>query len=114
MLYYSVMKATSSEALARFGHALSDPNRVSILLALQKGPRYPVDLVEQLGVSKQNLSNHLTCLRGCGLVTVTPEGRRTRYALSDIKLAHALDDVLGVVLMVDPEYCDNETNGEMK
>jgi hypothetical protein len=34
-----------------------------------------------------------------------PEGRRTRYELADPRLAHALGDLLGVVLAVDPQAC---------
>lgn len=94
-----------AEVLARFGHALSDPTRTRLLLALREAPGYPTDLAELLGVSRQNLSNHLACLRGCGLVVAVPEGRRSRYELADPRLAHALDDLLGVVLAVDPDAC---------
>lgn len=98
-----VMKAaTHSEVLARFGHALSDPTRTQILLALLEGPSYPSDLAERVGVSRQGVSNHLACLRGCGLVVTVPEGRRTRYELADAKVGHALSDLLSVVLAVDP------------
>jgi hypothetical protein len=34
-----------------------------------------------------------------------PEGRRVRYELADVRLAHALGDLLGVVLAVDPAAC---------
>jgi DNA-binding transcriptional ArsR family regulator len=51
------------------------------------------------------MSNHLACLRGCGLVTAVSEGRRTRYELADKRLAHALGDLLGVVLAIDPAVC---------
>ena len=72
--------------LARFGHALSDPTRARLLLALRDAPAYPAELAELLGVSRQNLSNHLACLRGCGLVVAVPEGRRSRYELADARL----------------------------
>ncbi len=75
------------------------------MLALGEGPGYPAELAEVLGVSRTNLSNHLACLRGCGLVVAVPEGRRTRYELAEPKLAHALRDLLGVVLTVDPRAC---------
>ncbi len=89
--------ATSAEALARFGHALSDPTRARLLLALRDAPGYPADLADRLGTTRQNLSNHLACLRGCGLVTTAPEGRRVRYELADEALGHALDDLLQAV-----------------
>ena len=98
--------ATHGQVLARFGHALSDRTRARVLLALKDGPAYPADLSDLLGVSRQGLSNHLTCLRGCGLVVAVPEGRRMRYELADPRLAHALADLLGVVLAVDPACCD--------
>ena len=96
---------TLGEVLARFGHALSDPTRARILLALRESPAYPSDLADLLGVSRQSLSNHLTCLRGCGLVVAVPEGRRSRYELADPRLAHALTDLMSVVLAVDPLHC---------
>ena len=95
------------QVLARFGHALSEPTRARLLLALRGASGYPADLADLLGVSRQSLSNHLACLRGCGLVTATPEGRRTRYELADPRLSHALTDLLGTVLAVDPAACAN-------
>lgn len=100
--------ATHGQVLARFGHALSDPTRARVLLALREAPGYPAELAELLGVGRQNLSNHLTCLRGCGLVVAVPEGRRVRYELADARLAHALSDLLEVVLVTHPDSCTQE------
>lgn len=96
---------THGQVLARFGHALSDPTRARLLLALRDAPGYPADLAELLGATRQNVSNHLACLRGCGLVVAVPEGRRTRYELAADRLRHALDDLIGLVLAVDPAAC---------
>ena len=104
--------ATHGDVLARFGAALSDPTRSRVLLALRDTPAYPADLADLLGVSRQSLSNHLTCLRGCGLVVAIPEGRRMRYELSDDRLRHALTDLLGVVLAVDEQYCQDGADHE--
>ena len=93
------------DALARFGYALSDTTRTQILLNLRSGPGYPSELAEQIGVSRQILSNHLACLRGCGLVVAMPEGRRNRYELADPRIGRALDDLVGLVLAVDPACC---------
>ncbi|MDO5743438.1 MAG: metalloregulator ArsR/SmtB family transcription factor [Micrococcaceae bacterium] len=96
-----------TDILSRFGHALSDPTRVRVLLELRESPAYPSELADLVGVSRQKLSNHLACLRGCGLVVAIPQGRRTRYELADPLLAKALTDLLGVVLAVDPRHCAN-------
>lgn len=74
-------------------------------MALREGPAYPADLADSLAVSRQSMSNHLACLRGCGLVVTVPEGRRTRYELADSRLGDALGDLLEVVLVTDPEAC---------
>lgn len=75
------------------------------MLALREGPGYPSELAVLLGVSRQGLSNHLACLRGCGLVVAEQEGRRVRYELADAGLVRALGDLLAVVLAVDPATC---------
>jgi DNA-binding transcriptional ArsR family regulator len=99
------------DALARFGYALSDATRALILLSLRDGGRYPSDLADEMGVSRQIVSNHLACLRGCGLVVAVPEGRRIRYELSDLRIAHALNDLLGLMLAVDPACCPSSNEG---
>lgn len=91
--------------LARVGHALSDATRSRILLALQVAPGYPSELAAELGVSRQSVSNHLACLRGCGLVVAVPEGRRVRYELADPRLGKALADLRGLVLVSRPSEC---------
>lgn len=108
---------SSIDVLARFGKALADPTRAAVLLELRNGPAFPSDLADGIGVSRQILSNHLACLRDCGLVLAEPVGRRVRYELSDPKLAHALGDLLGTILTVDPicqcaePDCAQEKNG---
>lgn len=89
-------------ALNRLGRALADPTRCRLLLAMADGPTYPARLATGLGLTRPNVSNHLACLRGCGLVVATPEGRQMRYELADQHLSHALTDLLEVVLAVDP------------
>lgn len=88
-------------ALARLGRALADPTRCRILVALLDGVRYPGQLAVKLGLSRSNVSNHLACLRGCGLVVAAYEGRQVRYELADAHLARALTELLQVVLAVD-------------
>ena len=89
------------EVLARFGRALADPIRCRILLALRDAPAYPADLADTLTISRTRLSNHLACLRDCGLVVTVPDGRRTRYELADERLGHALDDLRAAVVAVE-------------
>jgi DNA-binding transcriptional ArsR family regulator len=93
------------DVLGRVGLALADDTRRRILVRLIDGPAYPSELADELGSTRANVSNHLTCLRGCGLVVTQPEGRRVRYELVDRRLGVALRDLLGLVLTPDPASC---------
>ncbi|MGW6940197.1 ArsR/SmtB family transcription factor [Streptomyces xanthophaeus] len=95
--------ASDIEVLARFGRALADPIRCRILLALREAPAHPSDLADALGISRTRLSNHLACLRDCGLVLAVPDGRRTRYELADPRLGHALGDLRAAVVAVEAD-----------
>lgn len=57
---------TSGTVLVRFGHALSDPARARILLALLEEPRYPSEPAQLLNVSRQSLSDHLAACGAAG------------------------------------------------
>lgn len=76
--------------LGRVGTALADPTRRRVLVHLISGPGYPAEMAADFGTTRANLSNHLACLRECGLVTATAEGRRVRYDLTDQRLADGL------------------------
>jgi len=101
--------ASQLDAMGRLGRALADPTRCQILLQLVDGPAYPAALAADLELTRSNVSNHLACLRGCGLVVATPEGRQMRYELSDSRLAHALSDMMNVDLAVGGDKpCSDE------
>jgi len=96
------------DAMVRVGRAMGDATRARILLALVAAPQHPSDLADALALTRPNVSNHLACLRGCGLVVAEPEGRRTRYALADRHLATAIRALTDTVLAVDAgTTCDD-------
>jgi ArsR family transcriptional regulator, cadmium/lead-responsive transcriptional repressor len=94
----STTLASNVDVLERVGTALADPTRRRILTILLAAPAYPAELADALEVSRANMSNHLACLRGCGLVTATREGRQVRYELADDRLADALRELARAVL----------------
>ncbi|WP_119697202.1 Cd(II)/Pb(II)-sensing metalloregulatory transcriptional regulator CmtR [Microbacterium halotolerans] len=92
---------TRVDAMNRLGRAMADPTRSRILLELLSGPGYPARLARELGLTRTNVSNHLACLRGCGIVVAEPEGRQTRYEIADPHLTAALTALVDVTLAVD-------------
>lgn len=82
---------------------MADSSRSRILLCLLDGPRYPADLARELELTRSNVSNHLGCLRDCGIALAVPEGRQMRYEIADPHLEAALTSLLDVTLAVDSD-----------
>ncbi len=93
--------ATRLDVVQRLGRAMADPTRSRILLTLLDGPGYPAALARDLDLTRSNVSNHLACLRDCGIVVAEPEGRQTRYEIADPHLTLALNALVATTLMVD-------------
>lgn len=91
------------DVMNRLGRAMADPTRSRILLSLLDAPAFPSDLADALALSPQSVSNHLACLRDCGIAVAEPQGRRVRYEIADPHLAHSMRELVGVVLDVDDD-----------
>ena len=89
------------DVMNRVGRAIADPTRSRLLLMLLDRPAYPAELARDLELTRSNVSNHLACLRDCGIVVAKPEGRQTRYEIADPHLAQALTALVDVTLAVD-------------
>jgi DNA-binding transcriptional ArsR family regulator len=85
-----------SVGLDRIGLALAEPIRRAVLVRLLDGTECPSDLADAIGTSRSNLSNHLACLRGCGLIRARRAGRHLHYDLVSEQLADALRSLLAV------------------
>ncbi len=72
---------------ADFSRILSSPIRIGALRLLLHGERCVSDLVEELGIARPRLSNHLACLRTCGFVSVRRQDTHLFYALAHERLA---------------------------
>jgi DNA-binding transcriptional ArsR family regulator len=91
----------SIEIQAKLFRGFSDPSRLSILVLLRDGARTVSEIVETTGLTQSNVSNHLGCLRDCGLVTAKQRGRFVCYGLSDDRVGQLLtlaDELLADVV----------------
>ena len=91
---------TSIALQAKLFRGFADPSRLSIMETLREGEMTVTEIVEATELSQSNISNHLACLRDCGLVTAEQEGRYVRYRLSDPRVEQLLalaDELLGDV-----------------
>jgi len=87
------------ELQAKLFRGLADRSRLAILQALRDGPLAVGEIVRATRMKQPNVSNHLACLRDCGLVTVEARGRYAYYRLSDERVRALLE--LGDELLAD-------------
>ncbi len=84
---------------AKLFRGFGDPSRLNILEALRDGPLTVNEIVQATNLSQSNTSNHLACLRDCGLVIAEQQGRYVTYQLSDDRVRELL--VLAGSLLAD-------------
>lgn len=82
-----------TDVKAKLFRGLADPTRLSILESLRSGPRCVGDIAGATGLTQSNVSNHLACLKDCGLATSKRQGRYVHYQLSDPRVAELLESV---------------------
>ena len=83
-------KPQAIELQAKLFRGFGDPARLAILEALRTGPLTVTEIITATGLSQSNASNHLRCLRDCGLARVEKVGRFARYSLSDDRVEQLL------------------------
>ncbi len=81
---------SSIDLQAKLFRGFADPSRLGILDTLRNGPLTVSEIVEATGLSQPNVSNHLGCLRDCGLVAAEQQGRYVTYHLSDDRVGELL------------------------
>lgn len=74
-------KAASSAAACLF-RGMGDPSRVAILRHLLLGEHTVGELTAHLGLAQSTVSQHLSCLRDCDLVSSRPVGRSSVFTLT--------------------------------
>lgn len=94
---------------AKLFRGFADPTRLAILAELADAELRVTDLVARLGGSQGNMSGHLACLKGCGLVTDRPEGRQVFYRIARpevVAVLRSAEELLAVAGH-DVELCPN-------
>lgn len=89
---------SDTKRIAEIFKALSDENRVEILIMLSKGEKCACKLLEELEVSQPTLSHHMKILCDSKLVNARKEGRWMHYSLSQEginEISNYLSDVFG-------------------
>lgn len=85
------------DVLAKFIRGFADKTRLQILNSLIREEKTVSQLIEQTGASQSRISQHLACLRDCGIVESRQEGKYVYYSVQNediISLLHMFDTAL--------------------
>lgn len=105
----ALQNAETIELLAKLFCGFADYSRLTILEYLKDGELTVSQLVEKTGLSQPNVSNHLSCLRECGLVVSEQRARFVFYRLGGGRVRKLLSLATELLVEVRPgiERCVN-------
>jgi len=86
------------EMQAEISKTMAHPLRLAILHYLKDGEKTVNDLVETLGASQSNVSQHLALMRQRQIVKTRKVGSTVYYQVSNPKISQACDMVRQVLL----------------
>lgn len=84
--------------------ALSDKNRLRILLMLTKKKLCVCEIQDILGITVSTVSKHLSILRDIGFIVDEKEGKWVNYSLNTA----SKDIILNQIMLVLPFYLNDE------
>jgi ArsR family transcriptional regulator len=77
------------ERMADYCSVMANPKRLAIMWLLGEGERSVGEIAEAIGVSIQNISQHLRVMRDKGAVACRPQGQTVFYRLANAKFLAA-------------------------
>ncbi|MGF7031575.1 ArsR family transcriptional regulator [Paenibacillus mucilaginosus] len=78
------------EITAKFIRGFADKTRLQILHSLMRKEKTVSELVEEIGVAQSRASQHLACLRDCGIVEGRQEGKFVYYSIKGEEIIRLL------------------------
>lgn len=103
----------SHEIKAKFIRGFSDKTRLQILESIKKREKTVSEIVDDLKGNQSNISQHLACLKGCGIIVSRQEGKYIYYSLRNAEIAQLMDIMEAVFVQVEEEVAACERNDEL-
>ncbi|XQY92581.1 ArsR/SmtB family transcription factor [Metabacillus sp. HB246100] len=103
------MSTIDLDLKVKFLHGFSHRVRIQILDCIKHEEKAVSQIVKEIEGNQSNISQHLACLKGCGLIVGRQEGKYVYYSLSNHKVRDLLtmfEDVL-VDIQTDVSCCEN-------
>ncbi len=89
--YSSADQEKDIETASRSLKAMSHPLRLMILCKLGEGEFSVQDIVDNVGTSQSNISQHLAILRDKGILSARKDANKVFYKVSDFKTLKLID-----------------------
>ncbi len=78
-----MLKQKINSTIVKFYRGFSDETRLSIIKTLTSGEKTVSQITDLTQQSQSNISNHLKCLSGCGMVDKRRVGKNIIYFIKD-------------------------------
>ena len=85
-IFALIGKSENIEQAAVAMQAMSHPMRIKILCLLSSGELIVQEIVDALGTTQSNISQHLGILKTCGMINGRKDGTKMYYAISDAQI----------------------------
>jgi len=107
------MKGTELDVKAKFIRGFSDKTRLQILHAIKSKELTVSQIVDELNGNQSNISQHLACLKGCGIIVGRQEGKYMYYSLRNEHIVQLLDMMDVVFNEVEKEVAACEKTAQL-
>lgn len=94
MKIFEELQLTGEEEIERASRslrAMSHPLRLKILCTLSENEKSVQDIVDQVGTSQSNISQHLAILRDKEIITSRKDANRVFYRLGDDRTVNLIN-----------------------
>lgn len=75
------MKNSDIDMKVKLIHGFSNKTRIQILETIKDQEKTVSQIVEEINGNQSNISQHLACLKGCGIIVGRNEGKYSYYSL---------------------------------
>ncbi|HEX9389815.1 MAG TPA: metalloregulator ArsR/SmtB family transcription factor [Usitatibacteraceae bacterium] len=89
-IFALIGKSENIEQAAVAMQAMSHPLRIKILCMLSSGEMIVQDIVDAVGTTQSNVSQHLRILKDCGIVGSRKDATRIYYRIEDRRIVRMI------------------------
>ncbi|PWU70147.1 MULTISPECIES: ArsR/SmtB family transcription factor [Gracilibacillus] len=107
------MRTIDVDTKVKFLHGFSHKTRIQILDCIKNKEKTVSQIVDDIATSQSNISQHLACLKGCGIIVGRQQGKYIYYSLRNQQVRDLLSMFDEVLLDVQNEVasCENHIKG---